>query len=46
MAYIAVLKNNLEYSLDDKHTFNLSFQSTSMHVFQATESINAVLAKT
>ena len=43
---LAVLNNNLEYSLDDNHTVNLSFQSTTMHVFHATESINAVLAKT
>jgi len=29
--YSAVLNNYLEYSLDDNHTVNLSFQSTSMH---------------
>ena len=46
MEYITVLNNNLEYSLGDNHTVNLSFQSTTMHVFHATESINAVLAKT
>ena len=46
MEYIAVLNNNLEYSLDDNQPVNLSFQSTSMPVFHATESINAVLAKT
>ena len=46
MECIAVLNNNLEYSLDDNHTINLSFQSTSMRVFHATESINAVLAET
>ena len=33
MDYIAVLNNYLEYSLDDNHTENLSFQSTSIHVF-------------
>ena len=43
MEYITVLNNNLEYSLDDNHT--VSFQSTTMRVFHATESINAVLAK-
>ena len=44
MKYIAVLNNYLEYSLDDNHTVNLSFQSTSMHVFHAAVSIkiNAV----
>ena len=46
MEYIAVLNNNLEYSLGDNHTVNLSFQSTTMRVFYATESINAVLAET
>ena len=46
MEYIAVLNNNLEYSLDDNHTVNLSFQSTTMRVFYATESLNAVLAET
>ena len=46
MEYITVLNNNLEYSLGDNHTVNLSFQSTTMRVFHATESINAVLAKT
>ena len=35
MEYVAVLNNYLEYSLDDNHTVNLSFQSTSMHVFDA-----------
>ena len=40
MEYIAVLNNYLEYNLDDdSHTVNLSFQSTSMHVFHATVSI-------
>ena len=33
MEYIAVLNIYLEYSLDDNHTENLSFQSTSIHVF-------------
>ena len=44
MEYIAVLNNYLEYSLDDNHTVNLSFQSTSMHVFHLAVSIkiNAV----
>ena len=44
MKYIAVLNNYLEYSLDDNHTVNLSFQSTSMHVFHLAVSIkiNAV----
>ena len=46
MEYIAVLNNNLEYSLDDNPTVNWSFQSTTMCVFYATESINAVLAET
>ena len=46
MEYIAVLNNNLEYSLDDNYTVNLSFQSTTMRVFYATESTNAVLAET
>ena len=31
MEYIAVLNIYLEYSLDDNHTENLSFQSTSIH---------------
>ena len=35
MEYITVLNNYLEYSLDDYHTVNLSFQSTSMHVLHA-----------
>ena len=39
MEYIAVLNNYLEYSLDDNHTVDLSFQSTSMHVFHAAVSI-------
>ena len=40
MEYIAVLNNYLEYNLDDdSHTVNLSFQSTSMHVFHAAVSI-------
>ena len=39
MEYIAVLNNYLEYSLDDNHALNLSFQSTSMHVFHAAVSI-------
>ena len=39
MEYIAVLNNYLEYSLDDSHTVNLSFQSTNMHVFHAAESM-------
>ena len=46
MQYITVLNNNLEYSLGDNHTVNLSLESTTMCVFHATESINAVLAKT
>ena len=46
MEYIAVLNNNLEYSIDDNHTVNLSFLSTTMRVFYTTESINAVLAET
>ena len=33
------LNNYLEYSLDDNHTVNLSFQSTSIHVFHAAVSI-------
>ena len=43
MEYVAVLNNYLEYSLDDNHAVILSFQSTSMHVFHAVVSINAVL---
>ena len=39
MEYIAVLNNYLEYSLDDNHALNLSFQSTSMHVFYAAVSM-------
>ena len=39
MEYIAVLNNYLEYSLDEKHTVNVSFQSTSMHVLYAAVSI-------
>ena len=39
MEYIAVLNNYLEYSLDNNHALNLSFQSTSMHVFHAAVSI-------
>ena len=39
MEYIAVLNSYLEYSLDDSHTVNLSFQSTNMHVFHAAESM-------
>ena len=40
MEYIAVLNNYLQYSLDDdSHTVNLSFQSTSMHIFHAAVSI-------
>ena len=35
MEYIAVLNSYLEYNLDDNHTVNLSFQSTSIHVFRA-----------
>ena len=46
MEYITVFNNNVEYSLDDNHTVNLSFPSTTMRLFHATESINAVLAKT
>ena len=44
--HVAMVANDLEYSLGDNHTVNLSFQSTTMRVFHATESINAVLAKT
>ena len=40
MEYIAVLNNYLEYNFDDdSHTVNLSFQSTSMHIFHAAVSI-------
>ena len=39
MEYVAVLNNYLEYSLDDNHTVNLFFQSTCMHVFDASVSI-------
>ena len=42
MEYIAVLNNYLEYSLDDSHTVNLSFQSTNMHVFHAAESMKCM----
>ena len=37
MEYIAVLNNYLEYRLNDNHTVNLPFQSTSMHVFRGTQ---------
>ena len=39
MEYIDVLKSYLEDSLDENHTVNLPFQSTSMHVFHAAVSI-------
>ena len=39
MECIAVLNNYLEYSLDDDHALNLSFQSTRMHVFHTGVSI-------
>ena len=39
MAYVAVLINYLEYSLDDNHAEILSSQSTSMNVFHAAVSI-------
>ena len=39
MEYVAVLNNYPEYSLDDNHTVNLSFQITSMPVFDASVSI-------
>ena len=44
MEYVAVLNNYLEYSLDN-HTVNLSFQSTSMHVFDASVSIKCCVGK-
>ena len=45
--YIAVLNNYLQYSLDDdSHTVNLTFQSTSMHVFHAAVSIKFLKLKT
>ena len=45
MEYIAVLNNYLEYSLDENHTVNLSFQSTSMHVFHAALSIKCCVGE-
>ena len=41
MEYITVLNNYQEYSLDENHTVNLSFHSTSMHVFRAAVSIKS-----
>ena len=32
MEYIAVLNNYLEYSLDDNHTVNLSFQYENLKI--------------
>ena len=46
MEYITVLNNNLEYSVDDNHTVNLSFQSTACVSFVLQSQLNAVLAKT
>ena len=43
MEYIAVLNDYLEYSLDDNHTVNISFQSTRMHVFKARSSVHKML---
>ena len=45
MEYVALLNNYLEYSLDDNHTVNLSFQSTNMHVFHASVSIKCFVGK-
>ena len=45
MEYIAVLNNYLEYSLDENHTVNLSFQSTSMHVFPGALSIKCCVGE-
>ena len=45
MEYIAVLNNYLEYSLDENHTVNLSFQSTSMHVFLGALSIKCCVGE-
>ena len=45
MECIAVLNNNLENSVDDNHTVNLSFQSTNMHVFHASVSIKCFVGK-
>ena len=41
--HVAMVANYLEYSLDDNHTVNLYFQSTSMHVFHAAVSIKIML---
>ena len=37
--------NDLGYSLDDNHTVNLYFQSTSMHFFPAAVSIKCSVGK-
>ena len=44
MEYIPV-NSYLEYSLDDNHTVNLSFQSTSMHVFHTAVFIKCCVDK-
>ena len=43
--HVAMVANYLGYSLDDNHTVNLYFQSTSMHVFPAAVSIKCSVGK-
>ena len=42
---VAMVANDLEYSLGDNHTVNLSFQSTSMHVIHSAVSIKCCVGK-
>ena len=43
--HVAMVANDLEYSLGDNHTVNLSFQSTSMHVIHSAVSIKCCVGK-
>ena len=43
--HVAMVANYLEYSVDDNHTVNLSFQSTSMHVVHSAVSIKCRVGK-
>ena len=43
--HVAMVANYLGHSLDDNHTVNLFFQSTSMHVFHAAVSIKCSVGK-
>ena len=43
--HVAMVANYLGYSLDDNHTVNLYFQSTSMHVFPAAVSIKCSVGR-